>query len=180
MVDQPALRVVHTADLEAPVRAEAQRLLHDAFRVDWSDQDWEHALGGLHVLLHEDERLIGHAALVQRHLLHRGRALRTGYVEAVGVALDRRGRGYGHLLMAAVEDRVRRAYDLGALSATEDGRGLYRSRGWRPWRGPTGVLTPDGPRRTPDDDGAVHVLATAIELDLDAELTCDWRDGDVW
>jgi aminoglycoside 2'-N-acetyltransferase I len=34
--------------------------------------------------------------------------------------------------------------------------------------------------RTPDDDGAVWVLGLSAPLDLDGELTCDWRDGDVW
>jgi aminoglycoside 2'-N-acetyltransferase I len=73
-----------------------------------------------------------------------------------------------------------RAYDLGALSATDAGSALYLSRGWRLWAGPTSALTPSGIRRTPDDDGSVHVLVGGTELDLTAELTCDWRDGDVW
>jgi aminoglycoside 2'-N-acetyltransferase I len=34
--------------------------------------------------------------------------------------------------------------------------------------------------RTPDEDGAIHVLPAATPLNLNAELTCDWRDGDVW
>jgi aminoglycoside 2'-N-acetyltransferase I len=75
---------------------------------------------------------------------------------------------------------IRRAYDLGGLSATDAGSALYLSRGWQLWEGPTSALTPSGTRRTPDDDGSVHVLAGGAELDLSAELTCDWRDGDVW
>jgi aminoglycoside 2'-N-acetyltransferase I len=39
-------------------------------------------------------------------------------------------------------------------------------------------------RRTADDDGAVYVLPGAAPLepplDVTGELTCDWRDGDVW
>ena len=42
------------------------------------------------------------------------------------------------------------------------------------------ALTPDGILRTQDDDGSVYVLQLATPLDLDGELTCDWRDGDVW
>jgi aminoglycoside 2'-N-acetyltransferase I len=38
--------------------------------------------------------------------------------------------------------------------------------------------------RTPDDDSCLFVLPIALpdggELDLTAEITCDWRDGDVW
>jgi aminoglycoside 2'-N-acetyltransferase I len=34
--------------------------------------------------------------------------------------------------------------------------------------------------RTEDADGAVYVLELSVPLDLAGELTCDWRDGDVW
>jgi aminoglycoside 2'-N-acetyltransferase I len=82
--------------------------------------------------------------------------------------------------MAALEVVVRRAYDAGALSATDDGALLYIARGWLPWRGSTWALTPDGRVRTTEDDDAVFVLPCATTLDLDGELTCDWRDGDLW
>jgi len=67
-----------------------------------------------------------------------------------------------------------------ALSASDDGVALYEARGWQLWRGPTSVLAPNGIERTPDDDGSVYVLLGATALDLDGELTCDWRPGDVW
>jgi aminoglycoside 2'-N-acetyltransferase I len=35
-------------------------------------------------------------------------------------------------------------------------------------------------RRTAEDDGGVFVLPVAPGLDLRGDLTCDWRDGDVW
>jgi aminoglycoside 2'-N-acetyltransferase I len=57
---------------------------------------------------------------------------------------------------------------------------FYAARGWRPWRGPTSALTPDGVRRTRDEDGWVYVLEAGAVLDLDGELMCDWRDGSVW
>jgi aminoglycoside 2'-N-acetyltransferase I len=56
----------------------------------------------------------------------------------------------------------------------------YTSLGWRPWQGPLSTLTPTGVRRTPDEEGAVYVLELAVGLDVSGELTCDWRDGDVW
>jgi aminoglycoside 2'-N-acetyltransferase I len=42
------------------------------------------------------------------------------------------------------------------------------------------VLAPAGPTRTPDDDQSLFVLPVDLELDTSAEITCDWRDGDVW
>jgi aminoglycoside 2'-N-acetyltransferase I len=170
----------HTAHLPARTLAAARALLDDAFDGDFDDEDWDHALGGLHALARDDGELVGHGAVVQRRLLHGGRALRTGYVEAVAVAPAHRRSGVASALMARLEDVVRGAYDLGALGATDDGAALYAARGWQRWRGPTSVLGPAGTVRTPDDDGAVLVLPGAVPLDLDGTLTCDWRDGDVW
>ena len=82
--------------------------------------------------------------------------------------------------MRVLEEVVPAAHDLGALSASADGAALYSARGWQRWRGPTSVLAPTGPTRTPEDDGSVFVLPGAVALDLDGSLSCDWRDGDVW
>jgi aminoglycoside 2'-N-acetyltransferase I len=174
------LRTAHTADLDASIRAAARALLDQAFEGDFTDDDWEHALGGIHALVWDGGELIAHASLVQRRILHRGRALRAGYVEAVGVRPDRRGRGHGAAGGGALEQVLRGAYELGALSATDDGLGFYAARGWKRWRGPTSALTPAGIARTENDDGSVHVLPLTVALDLDGELTCDWRDGEVW
>jgi aminoglycoside 2'-N-acetyltransferase I len=173
------VRTAHTADLDAATRRAARALL-DAVFEDMTDSDWEHALGGVHALVREGTELVGHASLVQRRLLHGGRALRAGYVEAVAVRVDRRGRGHGAALMAALERVVRAAYDLGALSATDAGGTFYAARGWQLWQGPSSALTPSGVVRTPDDDGGIYVLRTEVPLDVSGELTCDWRDADVW
>lgn len=174
------LRVAHTADLDAATLAAARALLDGAFDGACTDDDWEHALGGLHVLVHEGGELVGHAAVVQRRLLHGGRALRAGYVEGVGVHAAHRRRGHGGAMLLALEPIVRAAYDLGALSTTEAAEPLYRAHGWQPWRGPSSALTPAGVVRTPQDDGSILVLAGDVALDLDGELTCDHRDGDLW
>jgi aminoglycoside 2'-N-acetyltransferase I len=136
----------HSADVDSALLAAVRDLLDAAFDGDFSDDDWEHALGGVHALAWEGAELVGHAAVVQRRLLHRGRALRTGYVEGVGVRRDRRGRGHGGALMDALGHVLRGAYELGALGATDAGAGVYERRGWRRWEGPTSALTPDGHR----------------------------------
>jgi aminoglycoside 2'-N-acetyltransferase I len=174
------LRTAHTADLDPATLAAARELLDAVFAGEMTDQDWEHALGGMHALVWDGGELIGHAAVVQRRLLHGGRALRAGYVEAVGVRADRRGRGHGAALMGALERVIRDAYELGALGATDEGAALYAARGWQLWRGPTSALTPSGIERTEEEDGCIYVLPVSVDLDLTGELTCDWRDGDVW
>lgn len=172
--------MAHTADLDVAALKAARALLDEVFEGDMADDDWEHALGGVHALVWEGAELIGHASLVQRRLLHGGRALRTGYVEGVGVRADRRGRGHGAAMMRELERVVRGAYDLGALGASDEAVGFYTVRGWRPWRGPTSAFTPTGITRTEEEDGCVYVLPLAVPLDLSGELTCDWREGDVW
>lgn len=174
------LRVAHTAELDAATLTRARALLDEVFAGELAEDDWEHALGGMHALLWEDRELVGHASVVQRRLLHGGRALRTGYVEGVGVRADRRGRGHGAALMERIERLIRGACELGALGSTDEALDFYTARGWQRWRGPTSALTPAGVRPTPDDDGGVLVLPVTAQLELDGELTCDWRDGDVW
>jgi aminoglycoside 2'-N-acetyltransferase I len=174
------VRIAHTAHLDPAVLSAARALLHDVFAGEMTDADWEHALGGMHALAWEDDVLVGHASVIQRRLWLGGRALRTGYVEGVGVRADRRRRGIGAALMAPLERIIRRAYDLGALGTTEEGRGFYASRGWHLWRGPSAALTPRGIEPTPGDDGGLYVLPVGVELDLTAQITADWRDADVW
>jgi aminoglycoside 2'-N-acetyltransferase I len=173
------LRTAHTADLDAVALEAARSLLDDVFE-DMTDDDWEHALGGVHALVWDGAELIGHGSVVQRRLLHGTRALRAGYVEGVAVRADCRGRGHGSALMGALEHVVGAAYDLGALGATDDAADFYAARGWKQWQGPTSALTPTGIQRTEEDDGGVYVLPVAVALDLTGQLTCDWRDGDVW
>jgi aminoglycoside 2'-N-acetyltransferase I len=137
-------------------------------------------LGGTHALVVEDGELVGHASVVQRRMLHDGQALRTGYIEGVAVRTDRRRRGHGAAMMSVLERVVRSGYQLGALGASEDGARLYASRGWQLWQGPSSALTPDGIRRTADQDGAIYVLPVSVPVDVTGELVCDWRPGSLW
>jgi aminoglycoside 2'-N-acetyltransferase I len=174
-----SVRTAHTADLDAATLDAARALLYDVFG-DMTADDWEHSLGGIHALAWEDGELVGHASVVQRRLLHDGRALRTGYVEGVGVRADRQRRGHGAAMMAALERVIRGAYHLGALGATDEAARFYEALGWQQWRGPTSAITPAGVVRTPDEDGGIYVLPLTHPLDLSGELACDWREGDVW
>jgi aminoglycoside 2'-N-acetyltransferase I len=174
------IQVAHTADVDPATLRAARAMLEAVFEGDFEDADWEHSLGGMHALAWDGDELVGHASLIQRRLLHGGRALRAGYVEGVGVHPDRQRKGHGTAMMDELERVIRAAYDVGALGATDDGARLYEARGWQRWEGPTSALTPHGVVRTEEDDGAVYVLPVTTELDVTGELTCDWRDGDVW
>jgi len=175
-----SVRTAHTAQVEPGTLAQARSILYAVFD-DMTEDDWEHSLGGIHALAYEGGELAGHAALVQRRLLHGGRALRAGYVEGLGVRAEYRRRGHATAMMDALERVIRDGYELGALGATDEASLFYSGRGWRLWGGRLGALTPDGVRPTPEEEGAVYVLPVeGVELDLSGPLTCDWRDGDVW
>lgn len=172
------LRRCHTAELGLEELAAARALMDVSFG-DFTDEDWDHALGGMHALAYDDGGLVAHGALVLRRLVQDGRSLRCGYVEAVATRPDARRRGHGDAVMEALE-ALAPAYDVLALSASGAGVPLYEHRGWARWRGPTYVLSPDGPVRTPGEEGSLFVLPAAFEPDLGGALACDWRGGDAW
>ncbi|WP_369135106.1 GNAT family N-acetyltransferase [Modestobacter sp. I12A-02662] len=175
------LRTAPTADLSPRELAAVRALLDDAFTGRFDDEDWAHALGGLHVLASADGQLAGHASLVGRQLIADGRTLRTGYVEAVATAAPMRRRGVGAAVMAEIERLIAGGAELGALASSAAAVNFYRARGWLRWTGPTAALTPGGPVETPDE--AVLVLptpATPAPLDPTGRLVCDWRRGDLW
>jgi aminoglycoside 2'-N-acetyltransferase I len=181
--DPPRLRRLLTAELTQLEIAAIRELLWAAFpRGDegFTEDDWLHALGGIHVVLDQAGTIVAHAAVVERDLRMGGRPARTGYVEAVAVAPDRQGNGFGTLVMRAIDDAIVEGYELGALGT--GAHHFYERLGWRTWRGPLSVRTDEGDQRTPDEDGFILVFPTPANPDpvLTAALSCEWRPGDVW
>ncbi|OLZ64946.1 aminoglycoside 2'-N-acetyltransferase [Streptomyces sp. IMTB 2501] len=174
------LRLAHTADLDPRELHAARALLDAAFDGGFSSEDWDHGLGGLHVLVQDGTGLAAHGAVVMRRIRHRGRWLRAGYVEAVAVRPDVRRKGLGGRVLGELERVIGRAYDLGALSASPEGAPLYTARGWQRWGGQVHGLSPDGIVRLPEEEGGMYVRpALAGALDPAEEFVLDWRDGDV-
>ena len=180
--------LLHTWQLDPATLETIRAMLDLAYEGDFAEADWEHALGGVHALVWDGDELVGHGSVVQRRMLHAprdmsstplARARSCGYIEAVAVRADRRRQGIGRAIMAGLGDVITGAYAMGALSASDDGRALYDALGWHAWRGRTFALTPSGMERTADEDEGILVLPV-VPLDLDGDLTCDWRDGDVW
>ncbi|MFJ5866035.1 GNAT family N-acetyltransferase [Streptomyces parvus] len=179
---EPAVRTAPTFELTAAERAEIRDLLDAAFEGDFADEDWEHALGGVHALIRDaDGLLIAHGSVVQRRVLHADRSYRAGYVEGVAVRAGRRRGGLGHRIMAALEHVIDSAHDFGALSASDAGAALYTARGWRIWPGRLTALGPDGPLPLPEEEGSTYVRpAAGNPLPGPAHaLAFDWRNGDL-
>jgi aminoglycoside 2'-N-acetyltransferase I len=173
------LQVAHTANMTAKDLAAARRLIFEAFD-DASQDDWEHCLGGIHAIIWDGLEAVAHGSVIQRRLLYKGRALRTGYVEGVVVRASLRRQGLGGEVMAELERVIRAAYDLGALGSSDEGLAFYAARGWQRWAGKSYALTPEGIVRTPDDDDAIFVLPISAAIDPTAELICDFRQGELW
>jgi aminoglycoside 2'-N-acetyltransferase I len=174
------LQIVTTEQLSGTERASLRASLTEAFDYDFPDEDWDHCLGGIHVVVRDGRDFISHAAVVERGLVAGDRPVRTGYVDGVATRPREQGQGHGSRVMQAVAGIVRAGYELGALGTGR--QGFYAQLGWELWQGPTSVITPGGPERTPGEDGAIMVLRTpaTATLDLFATLMCDWRAGDVW
>lgn len=176
------LRSAPTEELSDLELTELRLLLHLAFDGAFSDEDWDHSLGGRHFIGLHDGAIVAHASVVPRRLHVGERPVHTGYVEGVGVAEEHRRRGFGHIVMSQLGEFVSPRFELGALSAAEHNQSFYNRLGWRLWRGPTAVIVDGVARPTPEDDGLTMILETPStgRLDLHATLACEWREGDVW
>lgn len=145
----PTLHTAHTCRLAPAALDEIHAFLDTAFAGTFSEDDWDHTLGGIHVRVRDTSGLLAHGSVVQRRVVHAGRSRRVGYVEGVAVRADRRREGLGGQVMAALEEVVDGAYAFGALSASAAGAALYAGRGWTVWPGRIAVRGPHGVERLP-------------------------------
>ena len=150
--DGVRLRRLSTAEL-TPAEIDAIRaMLVAAFGDDederFTDDDWEHAVGGVHVVLDVDGEIVTHASVVERELRVDGRPLRTGYVEAVATAPAWQGRGYGTTVM---RDVIAATSATGSSSARSGRAATGSTNGSAGGRGPVRPASgcPDGDRADP-------------------------------
>jgi aminoglycoside 2'-N-acetyltransferase I len=131
------LRRVPTADLTPADVAAIRELMLVAFGADdderFTDDDWQHAIGGLHFVLDLNGEVVTHASVVEREIHVDGHPCRTGYVEAVATAPDRQGGGFGTMVMADVTSYIRDWFELGALGTGR--HRFYERLGGRPGPG---------------------------------------------
>jgi len=174
------LRRLRTAAASVDLLAEIRQLLDAAFDGDFSDGDWEHTLGGWHIVATDDHVVVAHAAVVERRFHVADRAWGTGYLEGVTTEPRRHGEGLGSQVMAEATSLVRERFELGALSTGR--HRFYKRLGWERWRGPTFVRGDDGLIRTEDEDDGVMVLRAgpSCDIELTSPIACEARRGDDW
>ena len=108
-----------------------RRLLVDSFDGDFADEDWEHTVGGWHVVVADGDVPLSHASVVSRGLEVAGRPFRVGYVEGVATTPARRREGLASLAMAEVSEVLRHTLEMGALSTGL--HDFYSGHGWIAW-----------------------------------------------
>ncbi|HEU4832464.1 MAG TPA: GNAT family N-acetyltransferase, partial [Actinomycetota bacterium] len=143
------IRLVPSDALGADEVAALRQLFDEAWGDDadgFTDQDWSHAVGGVHVIAETDACVVAHASVIGRELRTAGHRLRTGYVEAVATRPSRQREGLGSLVIGEVGGLIDRTYRLGALATGVVG--FYERLGWVVWEGPTSVRTAAGLVRT--------------------------------
>lgn len=174
-----------TESLPVLAAVSARQLMDVAFAHEsederFSEDDWNHALGGTHLIVREGADVVAHAAVVPRTIHVGGTHFATGYVEAVGVRPDRQGQGLGSRLLLAAAEEIRASYDFGVLGTGR--RAFYTRLGWQVWLGPTHVVRDGVWERSPDDDGFVLVLrfGPSADIAITHPIACEERPGDDW
>lgn len=178
MVDVTTLS---TEQLASAQLESIRRLLDAAFDGAFDDTDWEHTLGGHHIVVRSDDEIVAHAAIVPRVIRVADRAFDVGYVEGVATAPNRQRNGLGTVAMQAANEVIAGYHELGVLSTNAPL--FYERVGWRRWLGPTSVRQANGEElRTPDEDDGIMILSTTTTraLDLDGPIVCESRQGDDW
>jgi aminoglycoside 2'-N-acetyltransferase I len=159
---------------------ELRSLFDDAFEGDFSDDDWEHTIGGVHVAVLEGGSILSHGSVVPRTIWIDDRPFAAGYVEGVATLARSQRKGLGSLVMSEIGQIIEETHELGVLSTGSPS--FYQRLGWEMWEGPTWVRTPIGSVRTRDDDGGIMILRTSSTGDLlpGAAIACEERRGDDW
>jgi aminoglycoside 2'-N-acetyltransferase I len=174
------VRVLTTDAASGDLLGGLRGLLDRAFEGRFSADDWEHALGGSHVVVEDTGEIVCHAAVVSRVIEIGGRPFEAGYVEGVATLPGRQREGLGTIAMSRLSDVIRSGFHLGVLSTNT--HVFYETLGWERWRGPAFVRRGEHVTRTEDEDGGIMVLrfGPSAGADLSAPITCAARRGDDW
>jgi aminoglycoside 2'-N-acetyltransferase I len=104
--------------------------------------------------------------------------MRTAYVEAVATEAEYRKRGFASMVMERLVGEIQ-DYELAALSPFSVD--YYERLGWELWHGPLFIRVED--ELMPSIDGEevmVFRLPKTPVLDLNAPLSAEWREGELW
>jgi aminoglycoside 2'-N-acetyltransferase I len=177
MADELSINVIGWHKISGEGLSEVLDLCTAAYGTDYRPfistfPEATHILGRFH------GRLVSHALWVTRWLQCPGLSpWRTAYVEAVATDEKYRNRGFATQVMQRLAEEIK-DYDIGALSTGSPG--FYSRLDWVSWRGPLFVRKEGELVPTPNDTAMVLPLLSTPCLDLDATLSVEWREGELW
>ena len=133
----------------------------------------------VHVLGYWGETLVCHALWITRYLQPEGLPLlQTAYVEAVATHPDYRCRGFASAIMHRVVEEIQ-DFDIAGLAPFSVA--YYSRLGWELWRGAMFERTDTGLIASPPDERLmIYRLPKTAALDLDAAISVESREGEVW
>jgi aminoglycoside 2'-N-acetyltransferase I len=172
-----SVQIIRSQDLSADMYSEILSLCYRAYGQDLKPiidtfHDATHIIGRL------NGTLVTHALWVTRWLQTGDLPLlRTAFVEAVATEVDYQKKGFASLIMNRIIKEISE-FDLAGLSTGSPG--FYSRLGWEPWRGPLFIRTEGGLMPTPNDSVMVFRLPKTPAIDLDAPLSAEWREGELW
>jgi aminoglycoside 2'-N-acetyltransferase I len=177
--EQFSVRVIKRASLSLAQRRAIIALCALSYAEDFEDM-FELFPDSTHVLGYDGGVLVSHAMWVTRWLAPGDmEPLRTAYVEAVATHPDHQRRGFATGVMQALAGGIR-SFELGALCPNQDVIDLYYKAGWEPWRGPLFIRADHGLICTPEELVLILRLPQTPPLDLEASLSAEWREGELW
>ena len=175
------LLVVESDEIDAGTRAALRGLWDRAFGDRFSDDDADHAYGGVHVLVRDGGRLVGHASAVPRRLrFGDGLWCTVGYVEGVATDPKRQGEGIGRIMMQRLHAQIAGRWPV-ALLSTGQSKPFYEALGWERWRGLSYTRTAQGVVSDNEHGGLMVLrLDPSVVPDPSVDVTCEDRSGDAW
>jgi aminoglycoside 2'-N-acetyltransferase I len=173
--------VVGSDQIDADTRLALRRLWARAFGDRFTDDDGDHAYGGVHVLAWQDGDMVGHASAIPRRIRFGDQPWRTvGYVEAVATDPDDQGKGIGRRVMATLQQEIEARWPV-ALLSTGRAIGFYERLGWERWGGLSYTRTATGDVLDGEHGGLMILrFDRALVPDLTVSVTCEDRPGDAW
>lgn len=174
------IEVVESAQIDARGRSALRELWGRAFGSRFTDTDAQHAYGGVHVLVHDGDRLIGHASAVPRSIRFGDRPWRViGYVEAVATNPERQRSGVGRRAMERLQDEIESRWGV-ALLSTGRATGFYEKLGWARWLGVSYTVRGEEVVADGEHGGLMVYGHELLGVDRTLAVTCRDRPGDAW
>jgi aminoglycoside 2'-N-acetyltransferase I len=177
-MDQFNIQVVHSKLISETSKKEIILLCNRAYEQDLESL-LETFVDATHILGYFDGALVSHALWVTRSLqAGTDPIMRTAYVEAVATDSKYRNRGFASSVMKHLIGEIQ-DYDLAALSPFSVE--YYGQLGWELWHGPLFIRKNNKLQPSPDDEEVmIFRLPKTPTLDLNAPLSAEWREGELW